>query len=40
MAVNYITDAVRGIIGKQSDWIEASHPVESSEVRRFFQGRN
>ena len=37
MAVNYITDAVRGIIGRQSDWIEASHPVESSEVRRFFQ---
>ncbi len=37
MTVNYITDAVRGIIGKQSDWIEASHPVESSEVRRFFQ---
>jgi len=37
MTVNYITDAVRGVIGMRSDWIEASHAVESSEVRRFFQ---
>jgi hypothetical protein len=37
MTVNYITDAVRGIIGMRSDWVETSHPVESSEVRRFFQ---
>jgi acyl dehydratase len=37
MAVNYITDAVRAIIGAQSSWAEAPHPVEPSEVRRFFQ---
>jgi acyl dehydratase len=36
MAVNYITDAVRAIIGAQSTWLEAPHPVEPSEVRRFF----
>ncbi|GGG44160.1 hypothetical protein GCM10010964_34450 [Caldovatus sediminis] len=37
MAVNHITDAVRALIGLRSDWIEACHPVEASEVRRFFQ---
>jgi len=37
MAVDYITDAVRAIIGAQSPWIEAEPPVERSEVRRFFQ---
>lgn len=34
---DYITDSVRAIIGQQSPWIEAAHPAESSEVRRFFQ---
>ncbi len=38
MARNYITPEVKAIIGVQSDWIDASHPVESSEVRRFYQG--
>jgi acyl dehydratase len=37
MAVDYITEAVRGIIGARSDWIAASHPVEGSELRRFHQ---
>ena len=37
MATNYITDDVRKIIGAQSDWVEVCHPVEASEVRRFFQ---
>jgi hypothetical protein len=37
MPVDYITQEVRSIIGKASAWIEASHPVETSEVRRFFQ---
>lgn len=38
MSINYITQAVRDIIGAQSNWIEAPHPVEESEVRRMFQG--
>lgn len=33
----YITDAVRAVIGARSPWIEAGHLVETSEVRRFFQ---
>jgi hypothetical protein len=37
MSKNYITDEVKAIIGAQTDWVEASHPVEESEVRRFFQ---
>jgi acyl dehydratase len=37
MAVDYITDEVRAIVGAQSPWVEACHPVEASEVRRFFQ---
>ena len=37
MATNYITEDVRKIIGAQSDWVEVCHPVEPSEVRRFFQ---
>ena len=37
MTVNHITDAVRAIIGACSDWVEAPHPVESSELRRFHQ---
>jgi hypothetical protein len=37
MSHNYITDEVRAIIGAQSEWIEACHPVQESEIRRFFQ---
>ncbi|MGE0701018.1 MAG: MaoC family dehydratase N-terminal domain-containing protein [Hyphomicrobiaceae bacterium] len=37
MAVNYITDEVQAIIGPWSAWIEAEHPLESSELRRFHQ---
>jgi hypothetical protein len=36
MANNYITAEVRAIIGAHTDWIEACHPVQESEVRRFF----
>lgn len=32
----YITDEVRALIGHWSDWTRACHPVEDSEVRRFF----
>jgi hypothetical protein len=35
MSVNYITDEVKALIGAESPPIEASHAVESSEVRRF-----
>ena len=38
MAHDYITADVKAIIGVWSDWIDAGHPVESSEVRRFYQG--
>ena len=34
---DYITEDVRRVIGAQSAWAEATHPVERSEVRRFFQ---
>jgi N-terminal half of MaoC dehydratase len=34
---DYITDAVRAIIGQRSQWIETAHLVEAGEVRRFFQ---
>lgn len=37
MTPNYITDDVRALIGSRSDWVEACHPVEEGEVRRFFQ---
>lgn len=37
MSIDYITAEVEAIIGVQSDWIEACHPVQESEVRRFFQ---
>ena len=30
-----VTDAARALIGVQSDWVEAPHPVEASELRRF-----
>lgn len=35
MTVNYITDEIRSLIGRESDREEATHPVEASEVRRF-----
>lgn len=35
---DFITDEVRAIIGAQSDWVEATEPVQSSETRRFIQG--
>jgi N-terminal half of MaoC dehydratase len=38
MSRDYITPAVKAITGIWSPWIEAGHPVESSEVRRFYQG--
>lgn len=37
MGVNYITDEVKAVIGAQSGPTLAYHPVEASEVRRFFQ---
>lgn len=30
-----VTDAARALIGVRSDWVEATHPVEPSELRRF-----
>lgn len=35
MAPNYVTDAVRALIGYEAPPVEATHPVEASEVRRF-----
>lgn len=35
MGVNYITDAVKAVIGATTDAVEATHPVEAGEVRRF-----
>jgi hypothetical protein len=37
MQPDYITEEVRALIGARSEWAEACHPVENSEVRRFFQ---
>lgn len=37
MSQDYITSEVRSVIGAWSSWMEATHPVERSEVRRFFQ---
>ena len=37
MSRNFITDEVKAIIGARTEWVEAPHPVEASEVRRFFQ---
>lgn len=37
MEKNYITGEVKAVIGASTDWVEAPHPVEGSEVRRFFQ---
>lgn len=35
MSADYITPEVLALIGAKSEWVEASNPVESSEVRRF-----
>lgn len=35
MAADYITGAVRALIGHEAPPVEATHPVEASEVRRF-----
>ncbi len=35
MSVNYVTDKVKAAIGAESKPVEAFHPVEPSEVRRF-----
>jgi hypothetical protein len=35
MGVNYITDHIKALIGRESELEEATHPVEASEVRRF-----
>lgn len=32
-----VTEAVRQLVGAESSWVEATHPVEASEVRRFHQ---
>jgi acyl dehydratase len=37
MSVNYITDDVKALIGARNGPVLATHPVEASEVRRFFQ---
>jgi len=35
--MDLVTDAARALIGLRSDWVEATHPVEASELRRFVQ---
>lgn len=35
--MDYITDEVRALIGAETELSETVHPVEASEVRRFFQ---
>jgi hypothetical protein len=35
--VDFVTPEVQAAINARSDWQEAPHPVERSEVRRFFQ---
>jgi hypothetical protein len=37
METNYVTDEVRSLIGAETEFSEAPHPVEASEVRRFHQ---
>ena len=34
---DYITDAVTGLIGHQTDWVEACDEVERGAIRRFHQ---
>ncbi|SFK60842.1 FAS1-like dehydratase domain-containing protein [Falsiroseomonas stagni] len=33
--MDLVTEAARALVGVQSDWVEATHPVEASELRRF-----
>jgi len=35
MSTNYITDDIKALIGAETGLIEAGHPVEGSEIRRF-----
>lgn len=35
MAMNFISDDVKRLIGAETDFVPAPHPVEASEVRRF-----
>jgi len=35
---NYITDEVKALVGKETDWSELSPPLSPSEIRRFTQG--
>jgi acyl dehydratase len=37
MTQAYVDAKVRAIIGPWSEWVEAEHPVETSELRRFHQ---
>ena len=32
---NYITDEVKELIGRETDWVEACDPVEQGAIRRF-----
>jgi len=34
---NYITDEVKALIGKETEWSEYAPPIDPSEVRRFTQ---
>jgi hypothetical protein len=34
---NYITDEVKHLIGRETDWVEACDPVEQGAIRRFHQ---
>jgi acyl dehydratase len=34
---NYITDEVKQLIGRETDWVEACDPVEQGAIRRFHQ---
>jgi len=35
VSINYITDDVKAVIGAETPLVEATHPIEMSEVRRF-----
>jgi hypothetical protein len=37
MAINYIDDKVKSLIGVEGPVVQAYRPVEASEIRRFFQ---
>jgi len=34
---HYITDEVKQLIGRETDWVEACDPVEQGAIRRFHQ---